>query len=444
MMRRLFLLAVFALSVAASGPVVSVLSDLRGLRDDSFLQVCQWARAGANNVYGPSTDYERVEKEITYLDRDTKYAVVRWLSGDGRRDLHNLKVNDYEIGPERVGADLPLPVPTTPPPPPPPPPYRDIAIMLPSPNATPDASGIAVTQGFGAVNSQGTQISACVSFKNTLPKTATRVVIDYLMRGYGGVPLGELRLDRRGTFSTDAGIMVRRTTQYNFAGLANAAADENCVRQTADAAAMSMLKVQYLTYQVSLVEYSDGTMWANTTPQRAFTAPASVPTLPPMLPGSVPGTVVVHTGGSVDANFTTLPVAASGPDGSNIEFLSGYGSLDERGASIDICVNFRNTAPVAATVINVTYTIVGADGSNYGVIPFVRKGSFGTGVVIEGFKFPEQYLQYHSMNHNLYDNCAMHYTREAPFYNPAWHHVTYRVTSVEYADGTRWIAPPAP
>lgn len=78
--------------------LVGVLSQLQNLDDGSFLQVARWARAGADTVYNPTFDYEKLEVSINILDHDLRYAVLQWLRGNGRHDLYNLRVTDEQIG----------------------------------------------------------------------------------------------------------------------------------------------------------------------------------------------------------------------------------------------------------------------------------------------------------------------------------------------------------
>jgi hypothetical protein len=406
--------------------LIQVLSQLKNLDDDSFVKVAAWARAGADRVYGGGREYERVEASIYNLDRDMRYAVVQWLTGSGRHDLYNLRVSDDDIGPQRVGADSPPPTRDL---------WRQVTFISAAPSsASLDPSNIALLDGFGAARIDGSEIAACVSFQNNAPKTAKRVIFDLTLRDANGAPLGEITLNRDGTFTS--GIAIHTPASYNVI-----AAEEysrygeldNCVADRTIAAS-SIGAASTLSSRVTRVEYSDGTSWTST-----YVAPATSPT-----PSTLPGAEQREVSDGMGNTYSTLPMAVSSDDRSQIKFLSGFGDVPPGGGEVDICVAFRNTAPATATLINVTYSLIGADGSNLGDIAFVRKGSFSKDTDIQTYTASDLISQFRSMNHGFWDNCAFHRTNVAPFYNRAWRLIKYRVTRVEYADGTTWTAPSTP
>lgn len=137
--------------------------------------------------------------------------------------------------------------------------------------------------------------------------------------------------------------------------------------------------------------------------------------------------------------ISAYPLEASPPDGSNIEVLRGFVSVDQpRGAVIDVCVAFRNTASKDAKLVNVTYYLVGPGNAPLGELQLTRKGTFSQGTEIGTFSFLDLVHQRPGMNAGWWDNCVFHETKTAPFFNPGMQFVRYKVTHVEYADGTSW------
>lgn len=446
-MRRFFLafvVLVLAMGATLSRPqaalppppaLVQILSQLQSLDDDSFIKVTQWARNGADTVYNPIMDYERDEVSINILDRDVRYAVLQWLRGNGRRDLYNLRVSDDQIGPQRPGADSPGPTPV-----PTPNPWREVdfgTATLGSP--APDGSNIAYLDGFGAARIDGTEMDVCVSFQNNAPKTATLVHYEFTLHDQGGAVLGTIPFDRKGTFST--GIPIRTSSFDGFSDSGfnlNTKYADNCVKERPPLPSAAIMSAALLTYKVTHVEYSDGTNWTTTDATPAAPAPlaAANTTQSPsvsMLPGSEQGTGIDDSGDP----WSVFPIAQTS-DHSNIELISGFAAVPANHASIDICVAFRNNAPTTATLIHIIYSMMGVNGSNLGDITFSRKGSFTTGTDIDSLTFGNLLHPRLGIHHGLYDNCKFHRTNVAPFVTDAFRFINYKVTRVEYADGSVW------
>ena len=266
--RFLFVLvAVFALAVhaALSAPtndppppqLVRVLDQLQQLDNESFLKVARWARAGADTVYNPIMDYERLEVAINILDSDMRYAVLQWLRGSGRHDLYNLRVTDDQIGGRRVGADDPPPSTPTP----------DVWRPLSAASATlgssaADTSAIDVSKRVGAARIDGTAIAFCIAFKNNSPKTATLLHYEMALSDAAGHALGSVPFELKGKFST--GIMIDTGVSSYRDMDANA---YNCGGIKTDGASLPILGARYYTPYLTLVNYDDGTSWTGPTPQ---------------------------------------------------------------------------------------------------------------------------------------------------------------------------------
>ena len=390
--------------------LVRVLAELQRLDDDRFLKVTQWAKGkGSGSI-----------RAIDDLESGQKYAIMQWLQGYGRHDLYNLRVTDDQIGPQRAGADLPDP--STPTPSPTPIPWREISMSGPVAGA--DPSNIAFIGGFAAARPSGTGFAACVSFQNNAAKTAKVVHFDMILRDQSGMPFETIPFDRKGTFSSGIAIRTYRSF-YDFVNSGynvNPKYNDNCVSQDT-----FVQQVRSVTYQVTHVEYDDGTEWN-----------ASGTTAADALPLAL--TKQVHTNG-----WTYLPTVNAllnkPPDGSGIEVLRGFGAVPDDASSIDVCIAFRNKGTKVATHVDFLYTMMAGDGRTFGVLSFSRDGAFSPGAEIKTFEFSQFAGLSLPTNHAFRDNCVFHSTKTGLTFNPATYLILYRVTHVDYADGTSWVAP---
>lgn len=115
--------------------------------------------------------------------------------------------------------------------------------------------------GWASVKRDGRGAHACVSFKNSDTRPATRVLFQFPISDEAGVELGQLELDRRGTFSP--GIDINGWgSMASWQGSANRRNDENCTSVNAGVAALPLLAARFASYRIMRVEYADGTSWA--------------------------------------------------------------------------------------------------------------------------------------------------------------------------------------
>jgi hypothetical protein len=124
-----------------------------------------------------------------------------------------------------------------------------------------DEGGIEILSSFAAARRDGTSAAVCVSFKNDDPKVAKRIVFGFgLIDGNGG-DVGEIVLDRKGTFSPGIAIEGYRTLASWSTGGGNHGYNDNCVTLNRNIAALPILSAKFATYSVKSVEYADGTVW---------------------------------------------------------------------------------------------------------------------------------------------------------------------------------------
>ena len=154
----------------------------------------------------------------------------------------------------RAASPSPSPSPT-----PTPNPYRSLNFA----SETLGESGgpIALVGGFAAARRDGTAAIVCVSFKNTGPLTARRVVFDFALVGQHGRDLGALHLDRHGEFSPGIDIYGWSSLAAWQSGVGHRGYGDNCTHWQQGIAAAPILRAASVTYRVTRVEYGDGTSW---------------------------------------------------------------------------------------------------------------------------------------------------------------------------------------
>ncbi len=139
-------------------------------------------------------------------------------------------------------------------------PYRGIEFASASLSNRP-AGKIDLVGGWAAVRRDGKGAVVCVTFKNVAEVTATHVVFEFSLAGRSGASLGELELDRRGTFSPGTEIAGWRSLSEWQGGVGHRGYNDNCTVINRGVAATPLLAAHYVTYEVTRVEYADGTDW---------------------------------------------------------------------------------------------------------------------------------------------------------------------------------------
>lgn len=240
---------------AASGFLGLVFMSMRNLSDSQFASLVHWARAGAESPKFSDPAY-RVEFDILRtLNEPDRRAMLVFLRGGGRSALYARGATDAEIGsrkPVNVGPATPAPTPT-------PNPYRSLEFGSPTIGGAP-AGNVVVIGGWAGVKRDGRGARACISFKNTDSRTATRVLFEFPISDDAGAALAQLELDRRGTFSP--GIDIHGWgSMASWQSSQNRGYDENCAGVSTAVPALPLLAARFATYRILRVEYADGTSW---------------------------------------------------------------------------------------------------------------------------------------------------------------------------------------
>jgi hypothetical protein len=214
-----------------------------------------WARAGAPPAKLGDPAYSVEFDILRTLDEPDRHAMLVFLRGGGRSALYARGATDANIGsrkPVNVAPATPAPTPT-------PNPYRSLEFGSPTIGGAP-AGNIVIFGGWAAVKRDGRGARACISFKNTDSRTATRVLFQFPISDDAGAALAQLELDRRGTFSP--GIDIHGwPSMAGWQSSQNRGYDENCTGVSSGVPALPLLAARFATYRILRVEYADGTFW---------------------------------------------------------------------------------------------------------------------------------------------------------------------------------------
>jgi hypothetical protein len=232
-----------------------VLGEIRFLGSIDFDDLAKWSKNGAPMPANPVFNVERAEADILNLSDGDRNAVLYWLQGHGRSALYAQGATDSDIGPKRDidGGSAPAT----------PNPWRNI------PLATASLEGgsqgpIQILGGFAAVKRDGTAAIACLSFKNTAPKIASHLLVDFPLISGNGESLGTLTLDRSGEFSPNVDIMsfgAMAQWQNPTSGGPVKSYSEGCIQRSLPTAALPFLQAAAAGYHVVRVDFADGTTW---------------------------------------------------------------------------------------------------------------------------------------------------------------------------------------
>lgn len=157
-------------------------------------------------------------------------------------------------GPVNAATPSPSPKPS-----PTPNPYHSLSLA--SATLAQSSGPIVLIGGFAAAKRDGKAAIVCVSFKNTGPKPASRVVFDFTLTGQRGRDLGSMQLDRRGEFSPNVDINGWGSLGEWQGGVGHRGYGDNCTQLQQGVAMAPLLHAAGVTYHVTRVEFADGTSW---------------------------------------------------------------------------------------------------------------------------------------------------------------------------------------
>jgi hypothetical protein len=131
----------------------------------------------------------------------------------------------------------------------------------------------------------------------------------------------------------------------------------------------------------------------------------------------------------------TLQPAPSG----DIQVLRGFAAVRKDGTAAQACVTFKNAGSKTASRIVFEFALVNGDGKEDGVLTLDRRGTFSPNIDIVGESSPFSPGTTIMGNRSFQDNCTTLTTAFAAVPILSAEYAGYRITRVEYADGTSWV-----
>ena len=239
-----------------SQQLVSTLTTIRGLGDQSFQQVVWWA-PNPSDPQITVPDWNNAEHQIMQLKKHDRDAVLKWLTGQGKNALYDRGATDRMIGsrsPSSFGPSRPRSSGLSQ--------YRTLPLTSPTLNGAAPASGITVNGGFALIAKNATKAIVCLSFTNVGARTANEVDFSFPLVDGNGNALGTFTLDRKGTFSPNVAINgPADANTYVNNGPGPRAMFSNCVVSNQGTASLPLLQARFVTFKVVNVRYNDGTSW---------------------------------------------------------------------------------------------------------------------------------------------------------------------------------------
>ncbi len=129
----------------------------------------------------------------------------------------------------------------------------------------------------------------------------------------------------------------------------------------------------------------------------------------------------------------------AGASPSKIAVLGGFAAAKRDGTSATACVSFQNNAALTATRVVIDFPLLGSGGDVLGRLDLDRHGTFSPGIAIYSYQSYAAWIdQSGGTNRDYANNCATISNGIAAVPILTARFATYRVTRVEYADGSAW------
>ncbi len=156
-------------------------------------------------------------------------------------------------------------------------------------------------------------------------------------------------------------------------------------------------------------------------------------------PGAAPATPAPNSWRDLSLASATLGDAVPP---SKIEVLNGFAAAMRDGTNAMACVSFKNVAPLAAMEVVFDFPLLDANGNTVGSLRLGRRGMFSPDIGIMSYASLQDFISSAGAGNSRYiDNCAKISRGIAAVPILTARYATYRITRVEYVDGSEWRTP---
>jgi hypothetical protein len=134
----------------------------------------------------------------------------------------------------------------------------------------------------------------------------------------------------------------------------------------------------------------------------------------------------------------TAPTLNTASSPSGIQVTGGFALVKKDATRAVVCLSFINRAPNAANAVEFAFPLIDNQGNTVATLTFTRKGTFSPNVAINGPADANGYLNGAFGPRGAYDNCLVSSPGTAALPLAQTRFVSYKVTGVEYANGSSW------
>jgi hypothetical protein len=134
----------------------------------------------------------------------------------------------------------------------------------------------------------------------------------------------------------------------------------------------------------------------------------------------------------------TSPTLIAATTPSEIQVTGGFAIVKKDATKAIVCLSFVNLAPNVANLVQFAFPLVDKGGNTVATLTFNRQGTFSPNIAINGPSDANAYLNGAFGPRAAYDNCLVSSPSTAALPFAQTRFVSYKVTGVHYADGSRW------
>jgi hypothetical protein len=134
----------------------------------------------------------------------------------------------------------------------------------------------------------------------------------------------------------------------------------------------------------------------------------------------------------------TSPTLNTASTPSSIQITGGFALVKKDATKAVICLSFVNRAATAANSVHFAFPLIDNQGNTVATLTMTRTGTFSPNIAINGPKDADTYLSGGIGPRSAYDNCLVSTPGTAALPLAQTRFVTYKVTGVQYSNGTSW------
>jgi hypothetical protein len=134
----------------------------------------------------------------------------------------------------------------------------------------------------------------------------------------------------------------------------------------------------------------------------------------------------------------TSPTLNTANTPSGIQVTGGFALVKKDATRAVVCLSFINHAANVANAVEFAFPLIDSQGNTVATLTFTRNGTFSPNIAINGPTDGNAYLNGSIGPRSAYDNCLVSNPGTAALPLAQTRFVSYKITGVQYANGTSW------